>query len=549
MELTLKGQFPYTLTPAQYVYPREQGNWSSELDDDSDTLMKELGLTKNQDECYTIVFTDKGIIYTYRKKYYIENRLNCALVGILAPGPTHNGGKLTELLKSAINYGIEINNPDVPSDEEIEEIINKHRGNELFFQEHNSFSLENGKAEFSYKDEEELFDILENPYQKEFKECKCIHLVKDLKEEVNFPTINNKKLNYFIKPPEDNSVTVKDGICFVREGEVFTLQFKKEGWKNEKIHVTYQGNCTEQENKYYTIDKERKTICVKSAEECGIEFKKPANSKEVHFFPVHPFKLKPSNVQETYTISCPNENAQLCKAFPKEMDFSEGKEEDIPLLFISTKRWLAVVCGIFLAVGILLGWGITYSVGAIEQDKSETTDTTTSVVAVDPPSTPTLVDDPKTEVAVKTPEQADEEYLSNHDVWYRDSLQSDKYKVLYKNLVMEGHTEKDKNVTAWKKRGKYDLSIIDSCTIENNDNWNTIKKAIQDGFNNSDWAQAKKFRDKLLQCTDSIKLQTIVQEDVVEKPSSQTPHHSENQNMNDDDTKDTRLSSDPDRRN
>lgn len=302
--VAFKGQlYRKDATSTKFVYPLENQDWSQELEADPRGTLEKLNI--NDDcPCYTIKLTKYGIIYAFRKRLTYRAASDCAMVMLLADGPARNGKRLVEILHDLLDYALSLESTDQINTTFLREKLSscddlfdsRHKPNislKKVSEESNSIKdsfrvlkpfhskkvhEESNPIEESfrvYKTDDELFKILENPYQPtDDKKFKCKHIIPfnvdrdfSMVREIQFIQHPLEK-TYFFNLPQD--VEVKDQKNYIGEKESFSLIYKRTGYKDYESGPLY---INDYNPRYFSIIGNE--IYVKRADECNILFKRP----------------------------------------------------------------------------------------------------------------------------------------------------------------------------------------------------------------------------------------------------------------------------------
>lgn len=280
MILAIKGQLHKDeITGTNYVFPKENVDEFSLIDSDPRITMQALGLTGAEKECYSIAVTPNGILYVYRR--ILPNRGDCAMVLLLAGGPTNDGSRLCEKLADILNYALKEESSSSINDDIIKVKLSgcmdlfdwSKAPNHPIKKEEEEDSVAKKEAYRVCKSDEDLFKLLEKPYQSAYEDFSCIHLIPvgvDVSPAIgsNLQLINTPVENtYFFVFPQ--GVEEKDGKRYVHERETFSLVYKRNGYDDYLL----EGQCVQFSSKYYKIEG-KDTVKVYSAEDARIKFKK-----------------------------------------------------------------------------------------------------------------------------------------------------------------------------------------------------------------------------------------------------------------------------------
>lgn len=231
ISIAFKGQlYKNEAMSTNYVYPQAHSEWAMLLGSDPRKMISDLNINGDH-SCYSIKITDDGIIYAYRRVRSGRSGSNCAMVMLLASGPTRDGKQLTEKMHELLSYAMNQTSADQIDKNYLEE---KLSGCEELFDFHRA-PQSNGASEPAlikeayrlYKTNEELSQILENPYQPAYKQYRCIHIIPD--EAGASPSFGSNvqlidkpiEKVFFFKFPQ--GVEEKNGRCYVGKNECFTL--------------------------------------------------------------------------------------------------------------------------------------------------------------------------------------------------------------------------------------------------------------------------------------------------------------------------------------
>ena len=278
--LAIKGQLHKDeITGTNYVFPKENVDEFSLIDSDPRITMQALGLTGAEKECYSIAVTPNGILYVYRR--ILPNRGDCAMVLLLAGGPTNDGSRLCEKLADILNYALKEESSSSINDDIIKVKLSgcmdlfdwSKAPNHPIKKEEEEDPVAKKEAYRVCKSDEDLFKLLEKPYQSAYEDFSCIHLIPvgvDVSPAIgsNLQLINTPVENtYFFVFPQ--GVEEKDGKRYVHERETFSLVYKRNGYDDYLL----EGQRVQFSSKYYKIEG-KDTVKVYSAEDARIKFKK-----------------------------------------------------------------------------------------------------------------------------------------------------------------------------------------------------------------------------------------------------------------------------------
>lgn len=282
IKIAFKGQLYKTdASSANYVYPQGNSDWASISESDPRTVLSQLNINGNF-PCYTIFITESSVIYAFRRTLSGRANSNCVMVMLCAGGPTNNGKQLVKQLQELLTIAVSQTSFDQVNKTVLEE---KLKSCEEFFdwqKKPNAKTKETSKIKEGYRfytNNEELYELLEKPYQPVYKNYRCIHIVPEeanAKIDKNVNQNENDSLYHLITSPIETiyyinlpqGVYEKDGKKHVSRNEAFTLIYRREGYNDEESGTQY----VSQSSKYFAVSDD--TINVYDAEKCGIKFKR-----------------------------------------------------------------------------------------------------------------------------------------------------------------------------------------------------------------------------------------------------------------------------------
>lgn len=281
ISVAIKGQLhSEDLSETNYVFPKENIDEFSVIDSDPRIAIQALGLSGAGTGFYTMAIVPKGIIYTYRR--ILPSRGDCAMVMMMADGPTINGQKLCDKLNDILEYALKESSSSKIDDEVISnklsncsDLFRSLTNNNSPLEDETNISLSPTKEGYRvYQTDDNLFEILRNPYQLSYKQYKCIHVVHisaNVKPSVgsNMERIIDSSLDstYYFDLPDN--VSVKDDLHYVNKETPFILRYQRRGYNTFET-TQFRASTS---SKYFSIV-DNDTIKVKSAEECNISFEK-----------------------------------------------------------------------------------------------------------------------------------------------------------------------------------------------------------------------------------------------------------------------------------
>lgn len=271
--IAFNGQFKNDGSSAKYVYPKNETDWRKKIDGETRTVPSDLRVEK----CYTIKIIENGIIYAYRELTSNRAGGDCLMVMIFSPGPTTNSAKLIECLHNLLDYAKSKSSEVDISDDVVNNKIEAIEESKIFDFTRKPIVSQNKSNEpilkkegyRVYKDNDELFMILSNPFQTIYEKYDCIHIVSAEVDPISSNKIELikeplKKIYYFEFP---DNVYEENGREYVSEGDCFTLVYKKNGYENFE---TEKLSSNSPQSDYFMI--ENNLIKVRNAEDCNIPF-------------------------------------------------------------------------------------------------------------------------------------------------------------------------------------------------------------------------------------------------------------------------------------
>ena len=540
--IAFKGQiYQNDASSANYVYPDSNAEWANVLASDPRNSMLYMEI-KGDSPIYTIKITNKGIVYAYRKKLPGRGGSDCAMVMLLAGGPTTDGKKLTEKLQDLLDYAVRQRSASDISQDVLNE---KLSGCASFFDTQyqsqdfvNSFPADPAKEALCvYATEGELFMMLENPYQPSYMDYTCIHFVP---AEANAcPSTNVECIKsglqktFFFQLPKD--VEVKGGKKCIAENDFFQLVYHRQGY-NDFTTVSLQSGQSD----YFTVS--GNIINVKSASECRVPFEKKikievfdksnnriekyqcsigtnvffceldkndeldledgvhtiqvtadgykAISANIDTSKIKKIKItlepiglrKKVYLKPAHSKRYTNYNEEPCEvsfaannSFYKkyESDLNPQKK-DIPTFYVMSKRQTPIIpFVVVIAVLALLCCGVGYKAynykGELDKMKIAIA-ASDSLQQAAPEESPEMNSEPVSEEEPNTEARNvkdDVNYLNENNIWEYSKLKSEKYKLFFVKVVLNG--DDFKNIVTY-----YD--IYDEIT---NANWRKLKEIMK----------------------------------------------------------------------
>ena len=280
LSIAFKGQLYETdASSANYVFPQGNSDWAAIGESDPRTALTQLNINGNF-PCYSIFFTESSVIYAFRKTLSGRANSNCVMVMLRAGGPTKDGKQLVELLQELLTYARSQTSFDQVNKTVLEEKLKTCKELIDWQKEPNAETNEPAKIKDGYrvyKNDNELYEILEKPYQPAYKGYRCIHIVPaDAGAKVEYNVNQNEKVLdhisspietiYYIKLPQ--GVVEEDGKKYVSKNEEFNLIYKRGGYDDKKIGK----QRVSQSSNYFEIS--GNTINVYGAEKIGIKFER-----------------------------------------------------------------------------------------------------------------------------------------------------------------------------------------------------------------------------------------------------------------------------------
>lgn len=283
--VAFKGQlYKNAADSTNYVFPQENSEWAASLDSDPRDTLGYLNINGNH-PCYTIKFTPYGIVYAYRHLLPERSGSNCAMIMLLAGGPTLSGkelvGKMDELLAHAVSQ----NSSDQIDQDFLSVKLSKC---DVLFYGNRRPSVVDGEASRPeayriYNTDEELYKNLERPYQPAYNKYSCIHIVPADANATPYADSNLKLIEgqlepiYFLTLPE--GVKEVDNKKYVGKGESFRLEYVKEGYSSYITGFLYVSNNSD----YFEVKDDE--IVVNPADKCKqVDFKREIQIKVQNSF-------------------------------------------------------------------------------------------------------------------------------------------------------------------------------------------------------------------------------------------------------------------------
>lgn len=279
--IAFKGQLYKTdASSANYVFPQGTSDWASISESDPRTALTQLNINGNF-PFYSIFITESSVIYAFRRTLSGRANSNCVMVMLRAGGPTNAGSQLVELLQELLKYAVSKTSFDQVDKTVLTEKLSSCKGLIDWCKKPNAKIEEPSKIKDGYriyKNDEELYKILENPYQPAYRGFRCIHIVpedagakvdKNVNQNENdFPYLISGPIEkvYYIKLPQ--GVYEKDGKRHVRKNDAFTLIYKRDGYNNKESGTQY----VNKDSDCFTVSGD--SINVYDAETCKIEFER-----------------------------------------------------------------------------------------------------------------------------------------------------------------------------------------------------------------------------------------------------------------------------------
>lgn len=280
LAVAFKGQlYKNDASSANYVYPSNATEWALSLSSDPRKLISDLGVSGDFC-CYTIKATPHGIVYAYRRSLSGRNGSNYAMVMMLVDGHTCDGQRLTTVLNELLDYALLQSSSDQINEKVLNEklsackdLFHSYRMPQLPLSsnDNNDKAIPLPEAYRVYNNNDELYDMLQNPYQAEYKNYYSIHLVSK-QYEVNRNAATRlistplQKAYFFELPNGD--VKVNDNKTYVNQNETFTLTYSRDGYDDYKTDILKMAS----KSSYFIVNGD--TIVVKTANECKIPFKR-----------------------------------------------------------------------------------------------------------------------------------------------------------------------------------------------------------------------------------------------------------------------------------
>ena len=278
--IAFNGQFKNDAGSSKYVCPKNETDWRKKIDGETRTVPSDLGVEK----CYTIKIIENGIIYAYRELTSNRAGGDCLMVMIFSPGPTTNSAKLIERLHDLLDYAKSKSSETEISDNIVKEKIEGIEKLDIFDFKRKPIVSQNKSNEpilkkegyRVYKDDNELFMILSNPFQPVYEKYDCIHIVSAEVDPIPSNKIELikeplKKIYYFDFP--DSFVSEKDKKEYVSEDQYFTLIYKKNGYED---FVTDRLSSKSPQSSYFKIEDDN-VIKMQSAKDVNIPFCRKIN--------------------------------------------------------------------------------------------------------------------------------------------------------------------------------------------------------------------------------------------------------------------------------
>lgn len=274
LSVAFKGQlYKNDALSTNYVFPQTNTEWALLLGSDPRKLIADLNI--NGDYCcYTIKIVESGIVYAYRRVRPGRSGSNCAMVMLLAGGPARDGKKLTEKMHELLTYAMSLSSSEQIDKDFLGEKLSSC--DDLFNWQRQPNFKENpekvvlNEAFREYKTEEDLFRILENPYQPAYNNFSCIHIIPAEANTIPASNSNIQQITiglepiYFFAFPQ--GVEEESGKKYIGKSEAFKLIYKRNGYK--PFSTDYMRAAGD--SRYYSVDND--TIKVKTAEDARIKF-------------------------------------------------------------------------------------------------------------------------------------------------------------------------------------------------------------------------------------------------------------------------------------
>lgn len=335
LSIAFKGQlYKNEASSTNFVYPRPDSDWAMWLGSDPRKMISDLTITGDHN-CYTLKVTEKGIIYAYRRIRSGRSGSNCAMVMLLSGGPTRDGKRLTEVLHELLTYAMSVSSVEQIDKEILKEKLSncydlfdwQHGPNPSVNNKEPSESIAAKEAYRVYRTDDNLYTLLENPYQSAYQNHNCMHFIPSDANAVPSMGSNMHLIDrdletaYYITLPND--VVERDGKKHVGKNESFELIYRKPGYKDHRSGSLYVGT----NSNYFT--KSGNNIIVKTAEESNVNFSRPicfivSDEKSK---PIASFDLKLKKNGEKTWRPWPQNNNRLylpCKDGQKEVLLSDG---------------------------------------------------------------------------------------------------------------------------------------------------------------------------------------------------------------------------------
>ena len=275
VRLAIKGQLYKNEDSANYVFPKaEDKQWLESIPTDSREDIQALRLEANNIECFSLWYNGGRIYYAYRRQLPGRGGSDCAMVVVCSDRMVSNGVMLVSVLRDVFDYCIRLSSSFDIQDEMIQE---KLSGLTLVpvaalwsTSNRQQTSVELKNAYRAYSDEDELANILENPYQSAYARYNRILIVQKEFLSQARPNIDeittNVKQDYFVRNSNDS--TLVGGGNVIEVGESFRIKYLKSGYGDVETEPLRIGT----QSKYFKVDGNE--IVVSSALEAGVSFKK-----------------------------------------------------------------------------------------------------------------------------------------------------------------------------------------------------------------------------------------------------------------------------------